>query len=170
MCSWRVAERGRYSHKHRAPTGLERTFIRLKLIHCLLLGFFLFFSKSISGNVSGFFLPLGAHHEPNITNNCPALRRQRCTRSPTCVPQATRVTSLPSCKTSAWDRGMVYASTGTCSTAEEHTGSVSDTATLPRRSCANTPPNKLGNTFINHLMDGPVAFVPYIQIEILREQ
>ena len=34
----------------------------------------------------------------------------------TWVPQATRVTSLPSWMTSAWDRGIVYGSMGTCST------------------------------------------------------
>lgn len=151
-----MAERGQYGHQHRASAGLERAFVILKVIQYLC-----FFFKSISAYGSVFSLPLGARHVPNTTLLLSDTGRcQRCTGWPTCVPQATRVTSLPSCRTSAWDRGMVYASTGTCSTAEHtETASATHWRSLSVRS-----------TFIYHLIDCSLAFARYVQIEIFREQ
>lgn len=171
MCSSRVAERGQYGHKHRAPTGLERAFIMLKVIQ-----YFAAFSvlclKSISGNVSVFSFAL--------VNNC------------SCSPTGTAATDaqnhLPvSPRQPEWRHflpaGHRPEKEGWCTSPLEpaplrntqrqrqrHINAPSVLVHVCVNRWAARAQNKLGNTFINHLIDRPVAFVRYVQIEILQEQ
>lgn len=108
MCSSYVVERAVWADiatKVEIRLGLRRLVLDLKLIHCGSFGF-----KNRLVEIYLVFVPLAFQHDLNIADNClahPLGDCQRCTGSPTCVPHATRVTSLPSCKTSACERGMV---------------------------------------------------------------